>query len=482
MQAIHIVWFRQDLRIQDNPVLAEAAATGTPVLPVYIHAPEEAGNWPAGGASQWWLHHALASLQDELRASGLPLVLRAGNSLTELQRLVRELQEQGFETGQVLSARMYEPALVERDRQVARALEDDGIGFEQFNSCLLIEPEKIANQSGQPYRVFTPSWKQLRQLPLDGPVAVDVSALKVPPAKVESLQPADLGLLPAIRWDEGFKRRWNPTLQGARDALYEFLEGRVRNYKRDRDLPGIEGTSSLSPYLHFGQIGPRQVWAATVAEGAHEETGGLTFLSELVWREFAYHLMHHFPHTDLQPLSERYADFPWLPDDNLLQAWQKGQTGYPFVDAGMRQLWHTGWMHNRVRMVVASFLVKHLLQPWQDGARWFWDTLVDADLASNSMGWQWVAGSGADAAPYFRIFNPFGQGEKFDPKGDYVRQWVPELAKLPDKLIHRPWEASPMELQMAGVILGANYPYPVIEHSRGRERALEALQSLKTAV
>jgi deoxyribodipyrimidine photo-lyase len=347
----------------------------------------------------------------------------------------------------------------------------------------LIEPEQILNQSGLPYRVYTPFWKGLRQKSLGLPTQVDLDGVgdRLPPTAQlpDSLPLAALRLLPRIAWDKGFSERWDPSLNGAQLALQEFLQTAVQDYKERRNLPGVAGTSSLSPYLHFGQLGPRQVWAATHAADAHQNDGGFTFLSELVWREFAYHLLHHFPHTDLQPLNGRYANFPWQPDEKLLRAWQRGQTGYPFVDAGMRELWHTGWMHNRVRMVVASFLVKHLLQPWQDGARWFWDTLVDADLASNSMGWQWVAGSGADAAPYFRIFNPFGQGEKFDPDGNYVRQWVPELARLPDSIIHRPWEATPMELQMADVRLGDNYPLPIVEHARGRERALEALAGLR---
>ncbi|MDZ4731426.1 MAG: deoxyribodipyrimidine photo-lyase [Xanthomonadales bacterium] len=481
MSTINIVWFRQDLRIQDNPMLAAAAATGIPVLPLYIHAPEEAGVWPAGGASKWWLHHALNSLQAELEKSGLPLILRHGSSEEQLNDVLQSLAKAGYRVNAVISNRLYEPAAVQRDMDVQQFAVKRGIGWEQFNASLLVEPEHITNQSGLPYRVFTPFWKKLRQIPMQPPVRVDIKQLKAPASLPLSLKLAQLNLLPNVRWDTGLQERWNPSLAGAQNALSNFLTEAVGAYKIQRDLPAVNGTSSLSPYLHFGQLGPRQVWAATHAAGAQESNGGFTFLSELVWREFAYHLLLHFPHTDLQVLNPRYADFPWQPDKRLLRAWQLGQTGYPFIDAGMRQLWNTGWMHNRVRMVTASFLIKHLLQPWQDGARWFWDTLVDADLASNSMGWQWVAGSGADAAPYFRIFNPFGQGEKFDTQGDFVRRWVPELAKLPDSIIHRPWEASAMELKMAGVNLGKNYPHPIIDHKRGRERALEALQSLKSA-
>jgi len=480
MKAIRIAWFRQDLRVEDNPMLAGASAAGVPVLPVYIHAPQEAGNWPAGGASQWWLHQALKSLQAELARSGLPLIMRTGGSSEQLAEIIQWLAAKGLAVSHVCSSRLYEPAAVVRDRSVQQDLHAQGVEWVQGNASVLIEPELLSNQSGLPYRVFTPFWKQLRQMPLQAPVKFDRSALQAPSALPASLKLDQLGLLPQIPWDTGLAERWDASLGGASDALQHFLAEPVNDYKKHRDLPAVAGTSSLSPYLHFGQLGPRQVWAATHAARAQENDGGFTFLSELAWREFAYHLLHHFPHSDLQALNPKYREFPWQPDPEFLRAWQRGQTGYPLVDAGMRQLWHTGWMHNRVRMVVASFLVKHLLQPWQDGARWFWDTLVDADLCSNSMGWQWVAGSGADAAPYFRIFNPFGQGEKFDPDGDYVRQWVPELTKLPAEYIHKPWEASALALQMAGVCLGENYPFPIIEHRAGRERALAALAAIRT--
>jgi deoxyribodipyrimidine photo-lyase len=482
MHTINIAWFRQDLRIGDNPMLAAAAHADIPVLPLYIHAPDEAGDWPAGGASEWWLHHALEALQEKLLQTGLPLIVRRGNSLDEICDIIRTLAESKIRVHSILSSRLYEPAAVERDRQIKCAMQNQGIAWQQSNASLLLEPENINNKSGLPYRVFTPFWKQLRQSPIDPPVSLDPSTLRAPAGSLpDSLSLAELELKPKIAWDQGLQQRWDTSSTGAENTLQQFLETSVEGYKQNRDLPSINGTSSLSPYLHFGQLGPRQVWAATHAVNAQERDGGFTFLSELAWREFAYHLLHHFPHTDLRPLDERYAKFPWLPNQNMLQAWQQGQTGYPFVDAGMRQLWHTGWMHNRVRMVAASFLVKHLLQPWQEGARWFWNTLFDADLASNSMGWQWVAGCGADASPYFRIFNPFGQGEKFDPQGDYVRCWVPELAQLPKQFIHRPWEAPATELQKAGIKLGVDYPLPVIDHKRGRERALEALASLKAA-
>ncbi|HET6565045.1 MAG TPA: deoxyribodipyrimidine photo-lyase [Xanthomonadales bacterium] len=479
MKPICIAWFRQDLRIQDNPMLARAAELEGAVLPVFIHAPAEAHPWSPGAASSWWLHHALESLAAELRSLGLPLVLRCGDSQHVLERIAQELAENDQQVTHILTNRLYEPALAERDRSLARYFAQMDTCFEQGNASLLVEPEHISNKAGLPFRVFTPFWKTLRQLPIGSPIQVPTGQLKAPAVTPASTPLGDLELLPRIPWDHGLADHWQTRPGSAHKVLKRFLAEPVSGYKTSRDLPAEAGTSSLSPYLHFGQIGPRQVWAAVHDSGAHEQTGGFTFLSELAWREFAYHLLQHFPHTDLQPMNETYQHFPWQADERLLQAWQRGMTGYPFVDAGMRQLWHTGWMHNRVRMVVASFLVKHLLQPWQDGARWFWDTLVDADLASNSMGWQWVAGSGADAAPYFRIFNPFGQGEKFDPEGEYVRRWVPELALLPAKYIHRPWEAPAMVLREAGIHLGKNYPEPVIAHSAGRARALEALAQIK---
>lgn len=355
MKDIHIAWFRQDLRIDDNPMLASTSAAGGTVLPVYIHAPQEAGDWPAGGASQWWLHQALQSLQAELAQSGLPLILRLGDSLQQLSDIIQSLADKGLNVTHVHSSRLYEPAAVARDERVQQALRAQGVEWVQHNASVLIEPEQLSNQSGLPYRVFTPFWKQLRQMPLQAPVEFDRSALQAPSALPASLKLDQLDLLPEIRWDTGLGKRWDASLAGASDALQHFLAEPVNDYKKHRDLPAVAGTSSLSPYLHFGQLGPRQVWAATHAARAQENDGGFTFLSELAWREFAYHLLHHFPHSDLQALNPKYREFPWQPDAKLLRAWQQGKTGYPLVDAGMRQLWHTGWMHNRVRMVVASF-------------------------------------------------------------------------------------------------------------------------------
>ena len=476
MTAHVIVWFRRDLRVSDNPALAAAAECGLPVIALFTHAPHEEKPWAPGGASRWWLHHALSELEGCLRDLGLSLVIRTGGSLEALQTLTAE-----HEVTHVFWNRRYEPAVIERDSHIKTMLREQGIDVRTFNGSLLYEPHELSNKTGQPFRVFTPFWKHLYSLPVRAPVRVSTGQLKAPSPQPRSETLDSLGLLPTIRWDSGFNDHWNPSPADAREALNRFVDHGVTVYGKERDFPGSSGTSRLSPYLHFGQISPREIWRAVELAGAAESGGGFKFLSEIAWREFAYHLLYHFPHTTDTALNETFSEFPWEPNDHHLAAWQQGRTGYPIVDAGMRQLWSTGWMHNRVRMIAASFLVKHLLQPWQEGARWFWDTLVDADLASNTMGWQWTAGCGADAAPYFRIFNPMLQGAKFDTDGAYVRAYVPELAGLPNAYIHQPWEAPESVLRSAGVSLGRDYPRPIIDHRAGRERALAALAANKAA-
>ena len=466
-----IVWFRKDLRIQDNPALAEAAASGKPVLPVFIQAPQEEGEWAPGGASRWWQHHALTSLDYKLREAGNHLIVHEGDSLEILKQIASD-----HDVTDVYWNRRYEPASLERDADVRAGLKGEDIEVHDFNGSLIWEPHQVRKPNGEPYKVFTPFWKQARQMPVATVKHASRDGLARDTGLVEGESLDTLGLLPRFGWDGQFYDAWTPTLDGARYALESFSEEKIKGYTKLRDCPGVDGTSRLSPFLHFGQLSPRQVWHAIHASGAADTNDGFKFLSEIAWREFAHHLLFHYPRTPTQPLNDSFGDFPWQDDAEMLDAWRKGQTGYPIVDAGMRQLWRTGWMHNRVRMVAASLLVKHLLQPWQAGARWFWETLVDADLANNTMGWQWTAGCGADAAPYFRIFNPMLQGAKFDPNGDYVRAWVPELAGLPDKHIHAPWEASKAVLSEAGVTLGQTYPEPIVEHRLGRERALAALQ------
>ncbi len=475
-----IVWLRQNLRLADNPALQAAAQRGGAVVPVFIWAPDEEGDWPPGAASRWWLHQSLGQLALECRAAGAELVLRRGESLSELRAVARETG-----AGAVFWNRRYEPAALARDTRLTEALVESGLEVESFNGALLHEPWSIKNKSGGPFQVFTPFWRACLAAeepaePLPAP-----RALPGPRPRVSSRPLAALELEPRPDWAAGMRSSWRPGSAGAAAELERFLRGGLMAYSQDRDRPGRIGTSRLSPHLHFGEIGPRQVWAAVrrfaQARGlAPAEWRSWQFLTELGWREFAHHLLFHFPRTPAAPLREEFAGFPWRSNEAWLKAWQKGRTGYPLVDAGLRELWATGWMHNRVRMVAASFLVKHLLLSWREGARWFWDTLVDADLANNTLGWQWTSGCGADAAPYFRVFNPVSQGEKFDPDGAYVRRWVPELARLPDEWLHRPWEAPPAALAVAGVELGRTYPAPVVSHHIARETALEAYQRFKT--
>jgi len=469
-----IVWFRRDLRLDDNSALAAAIERGGPVVPVFVDDASGEGEWAPGGASRWWLHHALKDLHESLAGASLRLILRQGDSGEELGRLVNEVGADA-----VYWNRRYEPAVIERDKRIKENLPADGVETKSFNSSLAFEPWEVKNQSGAPYQVFTPFWKALQKREAPEPVVVDLHSARAPKSWPASLALDELTLLPKIPWDAQFYEHWTPTVAAAKQRLGKFAANGAGSYASERDRPDVDATSGLSPYLHFGQIGPRAVFHAFRQHGNQNQKSARVFLSEIGWREFSYHLLYHFPHTPTDPLRREFEHFPWEMDENTLRAWQKGQTGFPIVDAGMRQLWAIGWMHNRVRMVTASLLVKHLQIPWQEGARWFWDTLVDADLANNTQGWQWSAGCGADAAPYFRVFNPILQGKKFDPEGAYVRAWVPELRGLPDDKIHAPWEASKETLRSAGLTLGENYPHPVIEHQKGRNRALQAYDKLK---
>lgn len=474
-----IVWFRQDLRLSDNSALLAAVRRGGPVIPVFIWAPEEEGAWPPGAASRWWLHQSLKQLDVSLRLLGSRLILRRGPSLAAIRDLLRTTG-----SGAVFWNRRYESAAIERDSRVKASLQKDGWAAEDFNGSLLFEACAIRTQLGQPYQVFTPFWKAcLAQPPREAP-ANRPPRLEVPRRWPATLKLAELGLEPTIDWAKGLRASWCPGERGASEILSCFLDEALSDYADGRNRPDQRGTSRLSAHLHFGEISVRQVWRA-IQQQLHgkptaQATNGIrVFASELGWREFAHHLLVHFPQTPEKPLREQFARFPWQPDGAHLRAWQRGRTGYPIVDAGMRELWHTGWMHNRVRMIVASFLVKDLLIPWQEGARWFWDTLVDADLANNTLGWQWSAGCGADAAPYFRIFNPVSQGAKFDPDGTYVRRWIPELGRLPNRWIHQPWKAPARDLADAGIEMGRTYPRPMVDHHDARSRALSALQATK---
>ena len=476
-----LIWFRLDLRLADNPALLAATKRGGAVVPVFIWSPDEEGDWQPGGASKWWLHQSLASLNNELRELGSRLIIRRGPTLATLRAIAKETNADA-----VFWNRRYEPAVIARDAKIKNALRGDSLEVESFNSALLHEPWTIQNLSGKPFQVFTPFWKNCLAQP-DPAEPLPAPKHLIAPAKWPKFSALDeLELEPRIQWADGLRAAWQPGEGGAAENLERFLARAFDSYSDQRNRPDVAGTSRLSPHLHFGEISPRHVWHGlkqiAVKRGlAVERWRGSQFLAELGWREFAHHLLFHFPHTPTEPLRQAFKNFRWREDATWLRAWQKGDTGYPIVDAGMRELWTTGWMHNRVRMIVASFLVKDLLMDWQEGARWFWDTLVDADLEANTLGWQWTAGCGADAAPYFRVFNPLSQGEKFDPHGDYVRRWCPELAKLTTEWIHQPDKAPPEILRAAGVELGRNYPEPIVSHAIAREVALEAFARIKSS-
>ncbi|MGD8976047.1 MAG: deoxyribodipyrimidine photo-lyase [Gammaproteobacteria bacterium] len=471
-----IWWLRRDLRLHDNLALRAALERGEGVIPVFIWSPDEEGDWPPGGAQRWWLHQSLEKIGSALSERGSGLVLRRGESLAVLRGLLRETG-----AGAVYWNRLYEPRAVERDTAIKQALREQGLEVESFNGGLLFEPWSQSTQKGDPYRVFTPFWRSCLNGP--GPAEPLPAPETVPAANSlpESLDLDDLGLMPGVNWHEGLAEAWTPGEAAGLAGLEKFLDERMDRYHERRDYPAVEGTSRLSPYLHLGELSPRTAWQAASARRARSgaEAGGEAFLRELGWREFAHHVLYHFPGTPAEPMDERFREFPWRDDPGgWLEAWQRGRTGVPIVDAGMRQLWQTGWMHNRVRMIVASYLVKNLRLDWRHGARWFWDTLVDADLASNTMGWQWSAGSGADAAPYFRIFNPVLQGEKFDPDGGYVRTFVPEIRSLPPRFVHKPWAMPDREKAKLGFEPGNPYPEPLVDLKTSREEALEAFKGL----
>lgn len=470
-----ILWFRKDLRLGDNSALKAAIKVGAPVIPLFIWSSDESGAWAPGAASKWWLYQALKSLSKSFKEVGGELVLREGDSLGQLRDIIEKTGAK-----RVYWNRRYESPHRELDASIKRQLREDEIEVESFNSSLLNEPHTAATGGGNPYKVYTPYWKKVKDRAIEPIAESNIDSLKFADPSPETLTLKSLCLLPKEQWHHKFDPHWEVSEVAAQERLGKFLNQPVEGYNQARDIPSEDGTSSLSPYLHWGLIGPRQIMHALKAKHDLGKEGPEVYAKEIYWREFAYNVLYHFPKTPDAPLHAKYADFPWEPDANALKRWQRGQTGYPIVDAGMRQLYATGWMHNRVRMVVSSLLVKHLLQDWREGASWFWDTLVDADLASNTLGWQWSAGCGADAAPYFRVFNPITQGKKFDAEGDYVRKWVPEIDKLPNKFIHEPWEAPVGILEYAGVELGKDYPKPIIDHKEGRERALAALDQFKS--
>jgi deoxyribodipyrimidine photo-lyase len=458
-----LVWFRQDLRLGDNPALA-AAATHKSIVPLYVL--DDTAPHPLGGAGRWWLHHSLSRLSRDLGG----LLFERGDP----REIVPSIAARAGATT-VYWNRCYEPHAVARDKALKAALKQRGLEVNTFNASLLNEPWEVLNSSGEPFKVFTPFWRACRQRPIAPPQKAARPTIQLPEGAGRTLE--SLELLPRKpNWAAGWEKLWTPGEAGAIERLRTFLDESLTGYRDKRDRPDMPSTSRLSPQLHFGEISPRQIWAALAP---HATDDAEKFASELGWREFCHHLLFHFPSIPEQNWRSEFDAFPWRVDAQGLKAWQRGLTGYPLVDAGMRELWQTGWMHNRVRMITASFLVKDLRIHWREGEAWFWDTLLDANLANNASGWQWVAGSGADASPYFRIFNPVTQGEKFDPDGSYVRRFCPELGRLPNEYIHAPFLAPPDVLAQARVKLGTTYPAPIVDHARARNDALAALQKMR---
>ena len=469
--ALTIFWFRQDLRISDNPGLVEAAKDCL-VLPIYIQD-DDHDVFKIGGASRWWLHQSLDRLSKSLDNK---LNFYTGNTKEILLEIIQQNNIKA-----VYWNRRYTPHHIKIDVEIKAWLKTIGIECTSFCASLLWEPWTIKKSDATPYKVYTPFYRKAcgqgvcPRDPLPKPEKLWLVKDEKNINTLDSLQ-----LLPRKKWYEQIESHWNVGEVCAQEKLVRFMDKGITEYKENRNYPNKLNVSQLSPYLHFGEISPHQVWRTTQDQAMnHKEEDVNHFLSEIGWREFSYYLLYHFPDLPCKNFQAKFDQFPWRYDKALLEAWQKGQTGYPIVDAGMRQLWQIGYMHNRVRMIVASFLVKNLLLHWHYGQAWFWDCLVDADLANNSASWQWVAGCGADAAPYFRIFNPITQGEKFDPDGLYTRHFVPELSRLPNRFLFKPWTAPHNILKDAGVFLGENYPRPIINLEESREQAMNAYQGIK---
>ena len=473
---INVMWFRQDLRLADNPALTNALEDGK-TLPIFILDDFNSKEHVNGAASKWWLHHSLIKLNKSLKNK---LCFFVGNPIDILDEIHKQ-----FEISNIFWSRCYEPWRIKRDKKIKKYFNDQNVNVNTFNGSLLWEPWNIAKKDGTPYKVFTPYYRKgclnsdKPRMPLPAPNLSNLISIDNHDLKIE-----DLELMPKHNWYNKMISLWSPGEEGAHSKIEEFISNGLNNYKEGRNFPSNQNVSQLSPHLHFGEVSPNQVWyRAKTKEGKLGIKKDLDhFLSELGWREFSFNLLYHFPFLPKENLQKKFDNFPWDNDKDKLKKWQKGLTGYPIVDAGMQELWQTGYMHNRLRMVVGSFLVKNLLLHWHHGERWFWDCLIDADLASNSAGWQWIAGSGADAAPYFRIFNPITQGQKFDPDGKYTRKYLPVLNDMPDKFLFNPWEAPEDVLRSAGVKLGENYPLPIVEIGSSRQKALEAFATTKTLI
>ncbi|MGA3599776.1 cryptochrome/photolyase family protein [Lysinibacillus agricola] len=472
-----IVWFRKDLRLHDNPALWEAARQGV-IIPVFIWSEQEEREYATSETARWWLHHSLIALEKELKSHGLTLILRKGNSLEQLMSICKQTKADA-----IFFSKRYEPSIINRDCIIATKLLSCVSEVRSFPSNLLFTPEKLLNQKNEPYKIFTSFWKRTMRESVNYPLPIPTNIISYNEA-LPHLQIEELGLLTNNHWHDKFHEYWEPGEKGAMSKWKEFTNEGLNRYAIESDIPFVQSVSLLSSHLVWGDISVRAIWHAANRlrddeSKEYRQSSIDAFLRQLIWREFAYHQLLHFPKIINNPLRGNFIEFPWRNHDEELSKWQKGLTGYPFVDAGMRELWETGVIHNRVRMVVASFLVKHLLISWVDGSEWFQQTLVDFDVANNAMGWQWVAGSGIDTSPYFRIFNPILQSQKFDPHGLYIRKWIPELAQLPTKYIHEPWKAPTDLLLETGIVLGDTYPHPIIDHSLARIRALEAYELIK---
>lgn len=470
-----IMWFRQDLRLYDNPALLKAVAIGQ-VLPIYILDDINPQNWSMGSASRVWLHDSLKALDKTL---GGHLKLFVGDAKSVIDNLVTE-----HDIDAVYWNRCYEPWRIKRDTKIKAQLTTREIETQTFNASLLWEPWTVLKNDDTPYKVFTPFYrngclkKPEPRAPFKSPP--EISFFECKKQCAGSLKIEELKLFDSQSWQNKIQREWRIGELAAQQQLDSFCDDSLSQYQAGRDFPSLQATSKLSPHLHFGEISPHQIWHRMTLEKAQMmQNDADHFLREVAWREFSYYQLYHFPQLPDEVFNPKFKHFKWLEGSESFNLWTRGQTGYPIVDAGMRELWQTGIMHNRVRMIVASFLIKNQLLHWQKGERWFWDCLVDADLASNSASWQWCAGSGADAAPYFRIFNPVLQSQKFDPEGEYLMRYCPELASLPPKLRHAPWLAKPEALELANIVLGVDYPLPMLDLKITRQRALDAFKSLR---
>lgn len=468
-----IIWFRNDLRTSDNAAINKAIEQGAPIIPLFIFDEEIMGEWKYGAAQKYWLHHSLKSLGNDLQQKGANLILRRGNTIANLGDIAIKSGASA-----IYCLRNYEPWASQLEDFINIHFKGSNVEFKRFSGNLLLEPEKLKNKSGNNFQVFTPFFRALQssnmvRIPLPAPSKI----MGFEEIKIESDDLNSWNLLPQKpNWAINFTNKIGE--KHAQDKFEDFLK-RIDKYSNGRDFPSLNSTSFLSPHLRFGEISPAQIWHKIYEISGNAPYGDYQkFLSELGWREFSYHILMQYPEMPNKPIKQQFENFPWENNELALLNWQKGQTGYPIIDAGMRELWQTGYMHNRVRMIVASFLIKHLMLPWQKGEKWFWDCLLDGDLANNAASWQWVAGCGMDAAPYFRIFNPITQGQKFDANGEYVRMWIPELARIPDEFIHFPKDAPIEVLSKAGVVLGRDYPMPIIDHKFARERALAGLKEI----